>query len=160
VSTILDLAQRLPQVLLPSGEVLLAEGARTGRLYILLVGEVDILKGEVEIDTVSEPGALFGEISALLDTPHMATVKARSDARVVRIENAAAFLREHPDLALDIARLLAERLTSVVGYLADLKRQFDGHSHLGMVDEVLDALVNQQRQPFTPGSSREPDPNR
>jgi CRP-like cAMP-binding protein len=90
----------------------------------------------------------------------MATVRTTTETRAVRIEHAAAFLQAHPDLAVDIARLLAERLTSVVGYLADLKRQFEGHSHLGMVDEVLETLVHQQRRPFTPGSKREPDPAR
>jgi CRP-like cAMP-binding protein len=90
----------------------------------------------------------------------MATVRAITDVRVARIEDAAAFLRAHPDFALDVARLLAERLTSAVSYVADLKRQFKGDSHLGMVDEVLDTLVNQQRRPFMPGSNREPDPTR
>lgn len=160
MTSLLAIAKTLPSVSLPAGAVLVPEGEHTGVLFILLEGSVDILKGDVLIDTVSEPGALFGEISALLDTPHMATVRAATPVHVVRIEDAPTFLGAHPDLALDIARLLAARLSNVVAYLADLKRQFAGHSHLAMVDEVLDALVHQQRQPFTPGSSREPDPNR
>jgi CRP-like cAMP-binding protein len=160
MTTLLGFAERLPIVSIPAGAVLLPEGARTGLLYILVEGSVEILKGDVQIDVVAEPGALFGEISALLDTPHMATVRAMTPSRVVRVEEAAGFLHANPDLALEISRLLAQRLTNVVGYLADLKRQFEGHSHLGMVDEVLDTLVNQQRTPFTPGSNREPDPAR
>jgi CRP/FNR family cyclic AMP-dependent transcriptional regulator len=158
VSTLLRVSERLPIESVPVGEVLLREGARTGLLYILVEGQVEILKGDVQIEVVAEPGALFGEISALLDTPHMATVKTLTPARLVRIEEAATFLRENPDLAIEVARLLAERLTNVVGYLADLKRQFAGRDHLGMVDEVLETLVHQQRQAFTPGSNREPDP--
>jgi CRP/FNR family cyclic AMP-dependent transcriptional regulator len=157
-TTLLSFGQRLPTQSVPVGEVLLPEGVRTGLLFILIDGHVEILKGEVQVEVVTEPGSLFGEISALLDTPHMATVKAITPARVARIENASAFLQLHPDLALEVARLLAQRLTNVVGYLADLKRQFEGHSHLGMVDEVLETLVNQQRQLFEPGSNREPDP--
>ena len=157
-TTLLSFSQRLPTEFVPAGEVLLPEGARTGLLFILVDGQVEIRKGDVQIEIVTGPGALFGEISALLDTPHMATVKTITPARVARIENAATFLQLHPDLALEVARLLAQRLTNVVGYLADLKRQFEGHSHLGMVDEVLETLVNQQRQLFEPGSNREPDP--
>lgn len=158
MSTLLRVSERLPIESVPADEVLLREGARTGLLYILVEGQVEILKGDVPIELVAEPGALFGEISALLDTPHMATVKTSTPARVVRIEHAATFLHENPDLAIEVARLLAERLTNVVGYLADLKRQFAGRDHLGMVDEVLETLVHQQRQAFTPGSNREPDP--
>lgn len=160
MTTLLGFIDRLPAVPFPAGAVLLPEGARTGLLFILVEGEVEILKGDVQVETVADAGALFGEISALLDTPHMATVRTTTPARVVRIERASEFLHANPDLALEIARLLAMRLTHVVGYLADLKRQFEGHSHLGMVDEVLETLVNQQRRPFTPGSNREPDPAR
>jgi CRP/FNR family transcriptional regulator, cyclic AMP receptor protein len=158
MTTLLNFGQSLPLQSVPAGEVLLREGERTGLLFILIDGHVEILKGEVQVEVVTEPGALFGEISALLDTPHMATVKTITPARVARIENASAVLQRHPELALEVARLLALRLTNVVGYLADLKRQFEGHSHLGMVDEVLGTLINQQCQLFEPGSNREPDP--
>lgn len=158
MTTLLAFSNRLPAVSVPAGEVLLPEGGRTGLLFILLEGSVEIVKSEVQVEVVSDPGALFGEISALLDLPHIATVKTLSPARVVRIEDAATFLQANPDLSLEVAKLLAERLVNVVGYLVDLKRQFEGHGHLGMVDQVLETLVNQQRQPFTPGSRREPDP--
>lgn len=158
MTTLLDISERMPPESFPADSVLLPEGARTGRLYILVEGEIEILKGDVQVETVSEPGALFGEISALLDTPHMATVRTTTPSRLVRIEDAGRFLCENPDLAIEVARLLAERLTNVVGYLADLKRQFAGRDHLGMVDEVLETLVHQQRLSFTPGSNREPDP--
>jgi CRP-like cAMP-binding protein len=152
------MTERLPQSDIAAGDVLLPEGGQTGLLYILVRGEVEILKGDVPIENVTDPGAVFGEISALLDTPHMATVKATTQVRVVRIEDAGQVLADHPELATEVARLLAERLTNVVGYLADLKRQFAGRDHLAMVDEVLESLVNQQRRLFTPGSNREPDP--
>ena len=157
-ATLLSLTRQLPIVEVDAGHVLLSEGERSGLLYVLADGQVEILKGDVQIELVTGPGALFGEIAALLDTAHMATVKAVTPTRLVRIEDAARFLRENPALATEVARLLAERLTNVVGYLADIKRQFAGRDHLGMVDEVLESLVHQQRQAFTPGSNREPDP--
>ena len=55
--------------------VLLDEGTRSGKLYILIEGEVQILRGDVEVATVSEPGSVFGEMSILLDVPHTASVK-------------------------------------------------------------------------------------
>lgn len=156
MSTLVEYGNRLPGMDVAAGDVLLPEGGKTGLLFILLQGEVEILKGGIQVEIVHNAGALFGEISALLDTPHMATVKMLSPGRVVRIEQGAAFLREHPDLSLEIARLLAQRLSSVVGYLADLKRQFEGHSHLGMVDDVIETLVHQQRHALKLGSDRDP----
>lgn len=157
--SILQLCRPLEITSVAAGETLLPEGGCTGLLYVLVDGEVEILKGTFQVDTVSEPGAIFGEVSALLGTPHMATVRTVGPCTVYRIEQAGDFLAAHPELALGIARLLAERLTSVTNYLVDVKRQFDGvEGHLGIVDEVLETLVNQQRQTFTPGSKRLPDP--
>lgn len=157
--SILDHCRSLDVSTVAAGETLLPEGASTGLLYVLVEGEVEILKGTFQVDTVAEPGAIFGEVSALLGTAHMATVRTVSAVRVHRIERAVDFLAAHPEVALEIARLLAQRLTSVTNYLVDVKRQFDDfQGHLGIVDEVLEAIVHQQRRPFTPGSNRLPDP--
>jgi CRP/FNR family transcriptional regulator, cyclic AMP receptor protein len=59
-----------------AGETVLAAASTTGRLLILKKGVVTVLKEGVEIGTVREPGAVFGEISALLDQPHTADVRA------------------------------------------------------------------------------------
>jgi CRP-like cAMP-binding protein len=55
---------------------MVAAGSTTGRLLILRKGVVAVLKEGVEIATVTEPGAVFGEVSVLLDQPHMADVRA------------------------------------------------------------------------------------
>ncbi|MEO8337928.1 MAG: cyclic nucleotide-binding domain-containing protein [bacterium] len=157
--TILQLCQSLDVTTVAAGDTLLPEGARTGLLYVLIDGDVEILKGDFQVDTVSEPGAIFGEVSALLGMPHMATVRAVVTTRVHRIEDAVAFFAANPAVGLEVARLLAHRLNSVTSYLVDVKRQFEDHQgHLGIVDEVLETILNQQRQTFTPGSARLPGP--
>jgi hypothetical protein len=40
--------------------------------------------------------------------------------------------------------LLARRLDALNKYLVDVKQQFEGHDHIGMVDEVLDTLLHRQ----------------
>lgn len=154
---ILSFCQGLPETTFGSGEVLLAEGGRDRILFILIEGEVEVLKGNFQINTVSEPGALFGEISVLLDLPHMATVKALTPSRAYVVERADEFLQSHTDIAYHLARLLAQRLHGITTYLVDLKNQFeDQKDHFGMVDEVLEALVHQQAEECTPGSDRDP----
>lgn len=157
--TVLSFCQELPEGTFGPGEVLLAEGERAGILYILAEGEVEVLKGDFQVSTVSEPGAIFGEISVLLDIPHMATVKTLTHCRAYVVQQAGEFLQSNADITYQLARLLAQRLYGVTSYLVDLKGQFEDHEdHFGMVDAVLETLVHQQDEECTPGSDRDPDP--
>lgn len=153
-------AGRQKSIAKPAGETLLEEGKHAGVLYVLEEGEVEILKGEFQISVISEPGAVLGEISVLLDTPHSATVKTTIPSRFYVVEDPLDFLHENPKSALDIARLLAERLHGMTGYLVDMKRQYEGsEDHFGLVDEVLETLSFAQRSSHAPGSERDPDPD-
>jgi CRP-like cAMP-binding protein len=142
-----------------AGEAIIKDGDRSGRIYVLIEGAVEIVKGEVQINTVSEPGAIFGEMSVLLDAPHMATVRTLEPSRFHVAEDAKRFLDSDPALALEVSRLLARRLQAMISYLVDLKHQFEDHgNHLGIVDEVLETLAHHQGEPHEPGSDRDPDP--
>jgi CRP/FNR family transcriptional regulator, cyclic AMP receptor protein len=68
--------EALPVANFRAGEPVLTAGSKTGRLLILKSGSVAILKGSIELAKVDEPGAVIGELSALLDWPHTADVKA------------------------------------------------------------------------------------
>jgi CRP/FNR family cyclic AMP-dependent transcriptional regulator len=73
----------LPLVTFQPGETVIASGSKTGRLLILRKGAVAILKENTEIARVGEPGAIFGELSLLLDQPHTADVRAvKTSARL------------------------------------------------------------------------------
>ncbi len=56
----------LPLKIYQAGETVLAAGSTTGQLLILRKGLVAIIKDGIEIARVTDPGAVFGEISALL----------------------------------------------------------------------------------------------
>ena len=141
------------------GTVLFDEGKSSGRLLILVEGEVEVRRGGTTVAMVADPGAVFGEMSALLGLPHTATVLARSPVTVRAPMDAGLFLREHPEVAFHLARLLAQRLNAATSYLVDIKRQYDGRSdHLGMVGEVLEVLTVQQGRGFSPGPERSDDP--
>jgi CRP-like cAMP-binding protein len=149
----------LPERSLAAGDVLLADGVSDDALYVLIEGELEVLKGDIQIRTVTEPGSVFGEVSVLLGVPHTATVRAVTTCRVHPVEDANAFLRSHPDVTYGVAALLAQRLNSITSYLIDLKRQYEDHDdHLGMVDEVLETLTHRQRDRLDVGSDRDPDP--
>jgi CRP-like cAMP-binding protein len=143
----------------PAGTVVVHEGGRTGHLYVLIEGRLEVIKGDTVVASITEPGAVLGEMSVLLDQPHTATVRAASDSVICQIDDAASFLRQQPGVALLIARMLAQRLNAANTYLADIKRQFAGHgNHLAMVGDLLQSMINLSPTQVSPGSDRKSDP--
>jgi CRP/FNR family transcriptional regulator, cyclic AMP receptor protein len=119
------------------------------------------LKDDVTVAAASQPGVVFGEMAALLGTPHTATVRAVKPCAFYLVENARAFMESTPAVSLHICELLAGRLDSLNKYLVDVKHQFEGHDHLCMVDEVLEALASRLFADSTVGVLIEnPDTNR
>ena len=142
-----------------AGTEVLHEGARTGHLYVLIEGRLEVIKGDAVVASIGEPGAVLGEMSVLLDTPHTATVRAAADSAIYEIDDAAAFLRRQPAVAILIAKMLAQRLNVANTYLADLKHQYAGHgNHLAMVGDLLQSMINLPAAQVSPGSDRQSDP--
>ncbi len=142
-----------------AGGLVVQEGGRTGHLYVLIEGRLEVIKGDTVVAAITEPGAVLGEMSVLLDQPHTATVRAAADSVIYEINDAATFLRQQPGVALLIAGMLAQRLNAANTYLADLKRQYAGHgTHLAMVGDLLQSMINQSPTQVSPGSDRESDP--
>jgi CRP/FNR family transcriptional regulator, cyclic AMP receptor protein len=143
---------------LPAGATILKEGSKTGRLFVLLTGQLEVIRGDNVVAVLTEPGAVTGEMSLLLDRPHTATVRAASDSTIYEFEDAASFLSAQPAVAILIARLLAQRLNVATTYLADLMKQYAGHgTHLEMVGEILQSMISLPPQQVSPGSDREGD---
>jgi len=148
----------MPPRQLAPGETLIAEGDEIVNLYELRSGTVEIVRGGATVAIVAEPGALFGEMSLLLERPASASVRARTETVVVEVDDARNRLTSEPGFAVMLAQLLARRVDTMTGYLADLRRQYEDHEGgLGMVDEVLASLSHSTPSDVEPGSEREPD---
>ena len=113
----------LPLVTYQPGETVIVDGSKTGRLMILKKGNVAILKENTEIARVAEPGAVFGELSILLDQPHTADVRALETSQF-HVANATTLLAENPIAVLYVATTLAHRLDSANHALIQLKTNF------------------------------------
>jgi len=157
VPDMLDWSADLPEVCYPAGAVLIPEGEVHGRLFVLLDGAVEISRGGTFITVVDAPGAIFGEMSALLGSAATATVRTVRGTRLRRSDDPDGFLDGHPLMARAVATTLARRLDTINGYLVDLRRQYGDHDNLGMVDTVLESLRHHQAAPCEPGSDRERD---
>jgi len=158
MQSLFEICQGATLVEFPADEVLLPEGTTSGHLYVLKDGMVEVLRGDTQVATVGEPGALFGEMSVLLNRPHTATVRTMTPCTFYVFDDAASFLRSNPEIAYHVAKLIAGRLNAATSYLADIKQQFEDRTdHLGMVGEVLDTLMHNQEEEFKPGPERETD---
>jgi CRP/FNR family transcriptional regulator, cyclic AMP receptor protein len=98
-----------------SGRRLFVEGDRSSHVELLINGFVKVTTsvGGVEaLLAIRMPGDILGETGALGDRPRTATVTAcgRITSAVVTRANFSAFLRRHPDAALNMAAVMGERL--------------------------------------------------
>jgi CRP-like cAMP-binding protein len=107
----------LPLTSYQAGETVLAEGSRTDRLLILRWGDVAVVKAGLEIARVSQPGAVFGEISALLDCPHTADVRALTYSQFHVVQPAAL---QDPAALFYVAAILARRVDEANQALVEL----------------------------------------
>ena len=96
----------LPLATYRPGETVITDGSRTGRLLNLKREKVAIAKNGTEIANVAEPGAVFGELSILLDQPHAADVHA-VEISEFHVADATSLLDQDPIALLYIATMLA-----------------------------------------------------
>ena len=105
------------------GDIILSEGSVTHRLLFLNRGAVDVVRNEVQLTRVTEPGAVFGDMSVLLGQPHSADVLAAEPCSFYIVDQAEDFLRKEPLVALYVATVLARRLDEVDGHLTQVWRR-------------------------------------
>jgi CRP-like cAMP-binding protein len=98
----------LPLVTYQAGETVIADGSRTARVLILTKGAVAIVKEDTEIAKVTAPGAVFGELSVLLNQPNKLKVRALETSQF-QVADAAVLLRQNP-IAIHVAMALARQL--------------------------------------------------
>lgn len=114
----------LPVSAYAPGEMVITAGAATGKLLLLRRGSVEVVKEGTQIARISEPGAVFGELAALLDQPHTADVRAL-EASEFHVADAAPLLAGDPTAALYVAAILAGRLDAANVSLVDIKHQLE-----------------------------------
>ena len=134
-----DVLALLEQEEYERGETILAEGKSIQILWIIVRGRCEVVKtmrtGSEQELACLEPGAVFGEMSFFNPAPHSASVRAVSDVQVMRLS------REHYDqlhregstaaykIAVNTAKVLAERLRKMDDWICELVERPDGVKH-------------------------------
>ncbi|MFO7784174.1 MAG: cyclic nucleotide-binding domain-containing protein [Thermodesulfobacteriota bacterium] len=122
-----------------AGQILFLEADDSQDLYILVSGELDVLKGQKKITEIKEHGALFGEMSLFLESKRTATVRARTDVEAIVIppDRINAVLRDSPEIVWEIGRYLAGRLQETSQVVYGLNELYD---------QIPDAVVLTDRE--------------
>ena len=128
----------LPLATYQAEEVVLAAGSKTGLLLVLKKGAVSVVKNGVEIAKVAEPGAVFGELSALLDQPHTAEVRAQETSQF-HVADAGNLIQD-PISLLYIATVLARRLEETNRILVELKSQVQAGQSADVVSKTVERM--------------------
>lgn len=102
-----------------TGDVVMARGEVDRSLYLVASGSVEVFVADGRDERsvrIQGPGTILGEVAFFDGRPRSATVRAVTDAEVLRLGTEAfdVLAGRHPDLArrvvLDLGRILALRL--------------------------------------------------
>ena len=111
-----------------AGQVLFRRGDVGDAAYVIITGDAEVSvatdSGEIPVAKLHD-GDFLGEIAILCDTPRTATVRAASELKALRIRKEPFFelLRQFPEMAIEMTRLLAERLTRTTAELVEAQRK-------------------------------------
>jgi CRP/FNR family cyclic AMP-dependent transcriptional regulator len=145
MSELLDLeAVRQKLTVLPietyqAGDTVLADGSTTGKVLVLKEGAVEVVKDGVQLGKVTEAGAVFGELSALLGEPHTADVRAL-EPTTFHVSEAASFLRTDAT-ALYVATIMARRMIGANRALIEIKKQLQAGQRRRVIGGMLDRVI-------------------
>ena len=60
MADILDYCEGMEEVTFEPGATLIKEGVPTRKLYVLIEGEVDVIRRDQQVTHIDEPGSIFG----------------------------------------------------------------------------------------------------
>jgi len=140
LSALLQHLHDLPTVSFKRGEAIFQSGKRSGKLLVLREGRVEVSSEGVALGTIDAPGAILGEMAALLDRPHTADVRAVAPT-VCHVADALSLLRRDPVVALHVAVVLAQRVDRHTEHLVSLRRAGGNGMSAKALDQSLDQLA-------------------
>jgi CRP-like cAMP-binding protein len=93
------------------GQIVFKAGDPGDVMYSVIEGEVEIVINDQVVDTTG-PGGIIGEMAIVDSSPRSATVRAKTDCKLVPI-NLKRFeflVQEAPGFAVKVMRIMAERI--------------------------------------------------
>ncbi len=107
------LRRDIPRRTFAAGERIFLEHDPGNAMYVVRSGAVDVISFGKVLDHVG-PGGVFGEMALIDDAPRAAAALASQPTEVAVIDKPTflALIAEEPEFALQIMKLMAERVRS------------------------------------------------
>ena len=111
------------RLMFSAGQIMFKAGDMGDAAYVIIEGQVEISvptpSGSIVVNTLGR-NDLIGEIAIFGDVPRTATATAISKLETLRIskELFEKIIRENPDAALELIRVLAARLANTTAQLS------------------------------------------
>jgi CRP-like cAMP-binding protein len=143
---ILSFCSSEQSTIVPDQTNIIEEGTKTGAIFILIEGRIEIIKNGSSVAILSEPGTVIGEISLLQDCPHTATCRSLGKVKMYSIMNGKEFLLNNINIFWIISRGLANKLQLTTSCLASFSSDVQNYSkfelnrQLDFVDEVIGSV--------------------
>jgi CRP-like cAMP-binding protein len=120
---------RVAKIMVPrtasAGEVIIKENDQAAGFFIIVKGEVDVVRGAdgpnpQHLATLRE-GDFFGEMALFEGFPRSATVKAKTDCELLAMTrwDFTAEMKNHPEIAVTMLPVLVRRLREVESHLTE-----------------------------------------
>lgn len=116
VSELAAIASVVEEVDYPAGEIIIKEGTSGENLYLMINGEVSVIKdlgdiNEVEMDRMTA-GDYFGEMALFEDSVRSASIRTEKSSAfmVLHKQEFKEIVREYPQIALEICKVLIGRI--------------------------------------------------
>jgi CRP-like cAMP-binding protein len=125
----------------PAGQSLFGEGDVDRKIYVLLDGKVEIVKGTARVAEIGVGDTFIGEISALTGKPRWASARTLTASTIIEVEDVAELFRADPAWGLRLAKTLAERLDRTNERLTRVQTLLEEtRAREGDGDETFDTL--------------------
>jgi CRP-like cAMP-binding protein len=118
VSELAAIASVTEEVDYPVGEIVIREGESGETMFLIIKGEVSVIKGageeggrEIELARIGT-GDYFGEMALFEDAVRSATIRTAEEARflILHKQEFTEIVREYPQIALHICKALSGRI--------------------------------------------------
>lgn len=125
VGELAAIASVTEETITPAGEEVIREGEAGDTMFMIISGRVSVIKkkgeeGEIELDKIN-PGDYFGEMALFEDEVRSATVRTEEESRflILHKREFEEIVREYPQIALHICRVLSRRLRRLHGRIQE-----------------------------------------
>ncbi|MDD5066421.1 MAG: Crp/Fnr family transcriptional regulator [bacterium] len=110
---------------LKKGEILYRQNDTDSDMYILNKGRCGVYIDDEFLTEISEPGAIIGESSALMNKARSATITALEDSEftVIPAEYIDNIIQANPEIGINLIKAIAQRLHYTGKLAANLQKQ-------------------------------------